>query len=74
MLRVDIIYIFAFHYHTEEIVSLMTLSAELRPLLQKVMVVYTVYMKGVKQGEMFEQQLHFFLHYISEEIVSLMTL
>ena len=29
----------------------MTLSSELRPLLQKVMVDYTVYMKGVKQGE-----------------------
>ena len=52
----------------------MTLSSELRPLFQKVMVVYTVYMMGVKQGEIFEQQLHFSLHYISEEIVSLMTL
>ena len=37
----------------------MTFSAELRPLLQKVMVVYTVYMKGVKQGETLEQQLYF---------------
>ena len=36
--------------------SLMTLSSELRPLLQKVMVVYTVYMNGVKQGETFELQ------------------
>ena len=54
--------------------SIMTLSSELRPLLQKVMAVYTVYMKGVKQGEVLEQQLHFSLHYISEEIVSLMTL
>ena len=49
---------------TEEIVSLMTLSSGLRPLLQKVMAVYTVYMKGVKQGEMFELQLHFFLSII----------
>ena len=37
----------------------MTLSSELRPLLQKVMVVYTVFMKGFKQGETLEQQLYF---------------
>ena len=42
----------------------MTLSSELRPLLQKVMVVYTVYLKGVKQGETLEQQLHFSLSII----------
>ena len=39
-------------------------SSEMRPLLQKVVVVHTVYMKEVKQGETLEQQLHFSLSII----------
>ena len=34
----------------------MSLSLELKPHLQKVMVVYSVYMRGVKQGEVYELQ------------------
>ena len=52
----------------------MTLSSELRPLLQKVMVVYTVYMKGLNRVRRKATVTLFSLHYISEEIVSLMTL
>ena len=48
--RVDMV------FFAEEIVSLMTLSSELRPQLHKVMVIYSVYMNGVKRGEVFELQ------------------
>ena len=48
--RVDMV------FFAEEIVSLMTLSSELHPQLHKVMVIYSVYMNGVKRGEVFELQ------------------
>ena len=39
---------------SEEIVSLMSLLSELKPHLNKVMILYSIYMRGIQQGELYE--------------------
>ena len=39
---------------SEEIISLMSLLSELKPCLNKVMIIYSIYMRGVQQGEIYD--------------------